>query len=49
MSDATRASQEAYRTTTDTLKSSKDRLVEDASAAARLRLQLDLRVEFRVA
>jgi ElaB/YqjD/DUF883 family membrane-anchored ribosome-binding protein len=35
MSEATRASQEAYRTTADTLQSKKDRLVEDANEVVR--------------
>jgi ElaB/YqjD/DUF883 family membrane-anchored ribosome-binding protein len=35
MSEATRANQEAYRTTTDTLQAKKDRLVEDANEVVR--------------
>lgn len=35
MNEATRASQEAYRTTADTLQSKKDRLVEDANEVVR--------------
>lgn len=35
MSEATRASQEAYRSTTDNLQAKKDRLVEDANEVVR--------------